>query len=60
MQKNLLIIFGESLLNSNSSKYLFNKIKEFLTKNNKITENDGIHLIFYLVMLQQLEILILE
>ena len=33
------IIIGESLLNSNSSKYLFNKIKEFLTENNKITDD---------------------
>ena len=33
------IIIGESLLNSNSSKYLFNKIKDFLTKNNKINED---------------------
>jgi len=35
--KKPLIIIGESLLNSNSSKYLFNKIKEFLIENNKIT-----------------------
>jgi NADH-quinone oxidoreductase subunit G len=34
-----MIILGESLLNSNSSKYLFNKIKEFLNKNNKISED---------------------
>ena len=33
------IIIGESLLKSNSSKYLFNKIKEFLIKNNQITED---------------------
>jgi NADH-quinone oxidoreductase subunit G len=31
------IIIGESFLNSKSSKYLYNKIKEFLIKNNKIT-----------------------
>mgnify|MGYP005635389097 FL=1 len=37
--KKPLIIIGESLLNSNSSKYLFNKIKEFLIENNKITED---------------------
>ena len=34
-----MIIIGESLLNLNSSKYLFNQIKKFLYKNNKITEN---------------------
>ena len=33
------IIIGESLLNINSSKYLFNKIKEFLTVNNKISDD---------------------
>ena len=33
------IIIGESLLNSNSVKYLFNTIKEFLTKNKKITDD---------------------
>jgi NADH-quinone oxidoreductase subunit G len=33
-----MIILGESLLKSSSSKYLFSKIKEFLNKNNKITE----------------------
>ena len=37
--KKPLIIIGESLLNSNSSKYLFNKIKEFLIENNKITKD---------------------
>ena len=31
-----MIILGESLLNSNSSRYLFNMTKKFLTKNNKI------------------------
>jgi len=30
-----LVIIGESLLKSSSSKYLFNKIKKFLSKNNK-------------------------
>ncbi len=34
-----MIIIGESLLNSNSSEYLFNKIKEFLVNNNKITDD---------------------
>ena len=34
-----MIILGESLFNSNSSKYFFNKIKEFLYKNNKITDD---------------------
>ena len=34
-----LIILGESLMISNSAKYLFNKVKEFLMKNNKITED---------------------
>jgi NADH-quinone oxidoreductase subunit G len=34
-----LIIIGESLLNSNSSEYLFNKIKKFLTENKKITND---------------------
>ena len=33
-----MIILGESLLNLNSSKYFFNKIKEFLIKNKKISE----------------------
>ena len=37
--KNPMVILGESLLNSNSSRYLFNKVKGFLTKNNKINEN---------------------
>jgi len=37
--KKPLIIIGESLMNSNSSKYLFNKIKEFLIENNKITKD---------------------
>ena len=37
--KKPLIIIGESLLNSNSSKYLFNKIKDFLTKYNKINKD---------------------
>jgi len=34
-----MIILGESFFNSNSSKYFFNKIKEFLYKNNKITDD---------------------
>ena len=34
-----LIVLGESLMISNSAKYLFNKVKEFLMKNNKITED---------------------
>ena len=33
-----MIILGESLLNLKSSKYFFNKIKEFLIKNNKTNE----------------------
>ena len=33
-----LIILGESLLNSNSSNFLFNVIKGFLVKNDKISE----------------------
>ena len=36
--KKPLIIIGESLLKTSSSKYLFNKIKEFLIKNNKVTK----------------------
>ena len=36
--KKPLIIIGDSLLNLNSSEYLFNKIKNFLFKNNKITD----------------------
>ena len=34
-----LIVLGESLMISNSAKYLFNKVKEFLMKNNKITKD---------------------
>ena len=33
-----IVILGESLLNLNSSKYFFNRIKEFLIKNKKISE----------------------
>ena len=33
-----MIVLGESLLNINSSKYFFNKIKEFLIKNEKVNE----------------------
>jgi len=33
-----MIVLGESLLNINSSKYFFNKIKEFLIKNKKVSE----------------------
>ncbi|MDC0961584.1 NADH-quinone oxidoreductase subunit NuoG [Candidatus Pelagibacter sp.] len=33
-----MIVLGESLLNINSSKYFFNKIKEFLIKNKKVNE----------------------
>ncbi len=33
-----MIIIGESLLNSGSSKYFFNSIKNFLTQNKKINE----------------------
>ena len=36
--KKPLIILGESLLNSNSSEFLFNGIKEFLIKNKKFTD----------------------
>ena len=36
--KRPMIILGESLLRSKFSKFLFNKIKEFLLKNNKISE----------------------
>ena len=34
-----MVILGESLLNLNSSKYFFNKIKDFLIKNEKINED---------------------
>jgi len=34
-----MIVLGESLLNSSSSMYVFNKVKEFLNKNNKITND---------------------
>ena len=34
-----MIILGESLLNLKSSKYFFNKIKEFLISNNKINDD---------------------
>ncbi|MDC0354427.1 NADH-quinone oxidoreductase subunit NuoG [bacterium] len=33
-----MIVLGESLLNINSAKYFFNKIKEFLIKNEKVSE----------------------
>ena len=36
--KKPMIVLGESLLNINSSKYFFNKIKEFLIKNEKVSE----------------------
>ncbi len=36
--KKPIIIIGESLLKLNSSEFLFNKIKEFLVRNNKITD----------------------
>ena len=36
--KKPMIVLGESLLNINSSKYFFNKIKEFLIKNEKVNE----------------------
>ena len=36
--KKPLIIIGESMLNSTSSEYLFKRIKQFLVKNKKITE----------------------
>jgi len=35
---NPIIIMGESLLNLSSSRYFFNSIKNFLTKNKKISE----------------------
>jgi len=34
-----IIVIGESLLKLNSAKHLFNLIKNFLSKNNKFTEN---------------------
>ena len=36
--KKPMIVLGESLLNINSSKYFFNKIKEFLIKNKRVSE----------------------
>ncbi|MDA7719386.1 NADH-quinone oxidoreductase subunit NuoG [Candidatus Pelagibacter sp.] len=33
-----MIVLGESLLNINSAKYFFNKIKEFLIKSEKVSE----------------------
>ena len=36
--KKPLIIFGQSTLKSNSAKYIFESIKSFLNKNNKITK----------------------
>ncbi len=36
--KKPIIIIGESILRLKSSEYLFNKTKEFLSKNNKISE----------------------
>ena len=37
--KKPMIILGESLLNSDSSKYFFNKIREFLIKNEKVNDD---------------------
>ena len=37
--KKPIIILGESLLNSDSSKYFFNKIREFLIKNEKVNDD---------------------
>ncbi len=37
--KNPLVILGESLLNSKSASYIFYSMKEFLSKNNKISDN---------------------
>ncbi|WP_435095293.1 NADH-quinone oxidoreductase subunit NuoG [Candidatus Pelagibacter bacterium nBUS_27] len=34
-----MVILGESLLNLNSSMYFFNKIKDFLVKNKKVSED---------------------
>ena len=36
--KKPMIVLGESLLNINSAKYFFNKIKEFLIKSEKVSE----------------------
>ncbi|MDC0408267.1 NADH-quinone oxidoreductase subunit NuoG [Candidatus Pelagibacter sp.] len=36
--KKPMIVLGESLLNINSSKYFFNKIKEFFIKNKRVSE----------------------
>ena len=37
--KKPIIIFGESFFKIKSAKYLFNSFKEFLSKNNKLTED---------------------
>ena len=37
--KKPMIIFGESFLNIKSAKYLFNSFKEFLSNNNKLSDN---------------------
>ena len=37
--KKPMIIFGESFLNIKSAKYLFNSFKEFLSNNNKLTDD---------------------
>ena len=37
--KKPMIIFGESFLNIKSAKYLFNSFKEFLFKNNKLSDD---------------------
>ncbi len=37
--KKPMIILGESFLKSNSANYLFNSIKNFLSKNNKLTDS---------------------
>ena len=37
--KKPMIIFGESFFNVKSAKYLFNSFKEFLSRNNKLTDD---------------------
>ena len=56
MQKNLMVILGDSFLNTEICKYLcFIHLKDFLLKNNKFTDQWN-PLKYYQLMRQLLEI----